>query len=283
MNLSRLALVAALTSTLALAGCSSAQLESAPQDMATSYLAEESSLDSSALDTSSDGGSQVRTLEEPGVITTGYLSLIVDAPSASADALTEIVTQAGGRISSRSDYSPVDFGSPSAYLEVRIPYDGLDALVTAISELGVVQESSVNTYDVSLQKVDLDARLEVLQSAKDRLATLLEQAETISDVVAIETALADRQAELDSLTAQREYLSDQTLFATISVNLSTPAGAMPTEPEGFVDGLMRGWASILAFLAGTVVWAGILLPWLGVAAVATGIILVVRRIRRRST
>ena len=283
MNLSRLALVAALTSTLALAGCSSAQLESAPQDMATSYLAEESSLDSSALDTSSDGGSQVRTLEEPGVITTGYLSLIVDAPSASADALTEIVTQAGGRISSRSDYSPVDFGSPSAYLEVRIPYDGLDALVTAISELGVVQESSVNTYDVSLQKVDLDARLEVLQSAKDRLATLLEQAETISDVVAIETALADRQAELDSLTAQREYLSDQTLFATISVNLSTPAGAMPTEPEGFVDGLVRGWASILAFIAGTVVWAGILVPWLGVAAVATGIILVIRRIRRRST
>jgi hypothetical protein len=283
MILSRLALVAALTSTLALAGCSSAQLESAPQDMATSYLAEESSLDSSALDTSSDGGSQVRTLEEPGVITTGYLSLIVDAPSASADALTEIVTQAGGRISSRSDYSPVDFGSPSAYLEVRIPYDGLDALVTAISELGVVQESSVNTYDVSLQKVDLDARLEVLQSAKDRLATLLEQAETISDVVAIETALADRQAELDSLTAQREYLSDQTLFATISVNLSTPAGAMPTEPEGFVDGLMRGWASILAFIAGTVVWAGILVPWLGVAAVATGIILVIRRIRRRST
>ncbi len=283
MILSRLALVAALTSTLALAGCSSAQLESPPQDMATSYLAEESSLDSSALDTSSDGGSQVRTLEEPGVITTGYLSLIVDAPSASADALTEIVTQAGGRISSRSDYSPVDFGSPSAYLEVRIPYDGLDALVTAISELGVVQESSVNTYDVSLQKVDLDARLEVLQSAKDRLATLLEQAETISDVVAIETALADRQAELDSLTAQREYLSDQTLFATISVNLSTPAGAMPTEPEGFVDGLMRGWASILAFIAGTVVWAGILVPWLGVAAVATGIILVIRRIRRRST
>ena len=283
MNLSRLALVAALTSTLALAGCSSAQLESAPQDMAISYPSEEGSLDSSTLDTSSDGGSQVRTLEEPGVITTGYLSLIVDAPSASADALTEIVTQAGGRISSRSDYSPVDFGSPSAYLEVRIPYDGLDALVTAISELGVVQESSINTYDVSLQKVDLDARLEVLQSAKDRLATLLEQAETISDVVAIETALADRQAELDSLTSQREYLSDQTLFATISVNLSTPAGAMPTESDGFVDGLMRGWASILAFLAGTVVWAGILLPWLGVAAVATGIILVVRRIRRRST
>jgi len=60
MILSRLALVAALTSTLALAGCSSAQLESPPQDMATSYLAEESSLDSSAVDTGSGEASQAK-------------------------------------------------------------------------------------------------------------------------------------------------------------------------------------------------------------------------------
>jgi hypothetical protein len=281
MTFSRLALITTLASTLALAGCSDAQLESPPQDIAVSYLAEESALDSGGS-MSSDGSSQARDRKEPSVITTGYLSLIVDTPSDSADVLTEIVTQGGGRISSRSDYAPVDFGSPSSYLEVRIPYAGLDALVIAISELGVVQESSINMTDVSLQKVDLDARIEVLQSAKDRLATLLEQAQTISDVVAIETALAERQAELDSLTGQREYLSDQTLFATISVNLSTPADARPTEPEGFVDGLERGWASILAFFAGAIVWSGIIVPWLGVALVGTGIILVIRRIRRRS-
>jgi len=35
---------------------------------------------------------------EPDVITTGYLSLIVEVPSASADDITGLVVDAGGRI-----------------------------------------------------------------------------------------------------------------------------------------------------------------------------------------
>lgn len=112
---------------------------------------------------------------------------------------------------------------------------------------------------------------------------MLEQAETTSDLIAIESALSDRQAELDSLTSQREYLSDQTLFATISVNLFTSADATPTDPEGFVDGLLRGLASIVAFFAGLVVWAGILLPWVGLLAVVTTLLFVIRALRRRKS
>jgi len=89
---------------------------------------------------------------EPSVITTGYLSLIVETPTESADAITALVEESGGRISSRSDYSPVDFGSPSSYLDIRVPYDVLDSTLAAIGELGVVQESSLNSVDVSLQK-----------------------------------------------------------------------------------------------------------------------------------
>ncbi len=91
MTFSRLALITTLASTLALAGCSDAQLESPPQDMAVSSLAEESALDS-GRSMSSDGSSQARDRKEPSVITTGYLSLIVDTPSDSADVLAEIVT-----------------------------------------------------------------------------------------------------------------------------------------------------------------------------------------------
>jgi hypothetical protein len=94
--------------------------------------------------------------------------------------------------------------------------------------------------------------------------------------------LSERQAELDSLQSQREYLSDQTLFATLSISLITPANATPAEPDGFLDGIVRGWESILAFFAGTIVWAGILVPWVGLVAVVVVAIVVVRRLRRRS-
>jgi len=219
---------------------------------------------------------------EPDIIRTGYLSLSVDSPSETADEITDVVEAAGGRISSRSDYTPVDYGQPSSYLEARIPYDVLDATVETIQELGDVQEVSLNSVDVSLQKVDLDARIGVLEAAIERLNELLAEAASTSDLIAVESALSERQAELDSLQSQRDYLSDQTLFATLSISVITPANATPAEPDGFLDGIIRGWESILAFFAGTIVWAGILVPWLGLAAVVIAIILLLRRLRRRS-
>lgn len=225
---------------------------------------------------SDDGG-----LVEPDIIRTGYLSLSVESPSDTADEISELVEAAGGRIASRSDYTPVDYGQPSSYLEARIPYDVLDATVVSLQELGDVQEVSLNSFDVSLQKIDLDARIEVLNTAIARLNELLAEAASTADLIAVETALSERQAELDSLQSQRDYLSDQTLFATLSISLITPVSATPTDPDGFLDGIVRGWESVLAFFAGVIVWAGILVPWLGLFAVVVVATVVIRRIRRR--
>jgi hypothetical protein len=219
---------------------------------------------------------------EPDIIRTGFLSLSVDSPSDTADEITEVVDAAGGRIASRSDYTPVDYGQPSSYLEARIPYDVLDATVASLQDLGDVQEVSLNTVDVSLQKVDLDARIQVLEAAITRLNELLAEAANTSDLIAVESALSERQAELDSLQAQRDYLSDQTLFATLSISLITPADAIPADPDGFLDGIVRGWEGILAFFAGAIVWAGILVPWVGLAALVVVVGILIRRIRRRT-
>ena len=271
-----------LTAVLALTGCSSMadSLEETSVSMGTPDIAYTEDM---AVEMDMQGrADQSAASFEPDIIRTGYLSLSVDSPSDTADEITGVVEAAGGRIASRSDYTPVDYGQPSSYLEARIPYDVLDATVESIQELGDVQEVSLNSVDVSLQKIDLDARIDVLEAAIERLNELLAEAASTSDLIAVESALSERQAELDSLQSQREYLSDQTLFATLSISLITPANATPAEPDGFLDGIVRGWESILAFFAGTIVWAGILVPWLGLVAVVVVAIVVVRRLRRRS-
>lgn len=271
-----------LTALLALTGCSSMadSLEETSVSMGTPDIAYTEDM---AVEMDMQGRADESTASfEPDIIRTGYLSLSVDSPSDTADEITGVVEAAGGRIASRSDYTPVDYGQPSSYLEARIPYDVLDATVESIQELGDVQEVSLNSVDVSLQKIDLDARIDVLEAAIERLNELLAEAASTSDLIAVESALSERQAELDSLQSQREYLSDQTLFATLSISLITPANATPAEPDGFLDGIVRGWESILAFFAGTIVWAGILVPWVGLVAVVVVAIVVVRRLRRRS-
>jgi hypothetical protein len=276
MTTARIALSLGLTTLLTLGGCQAGATESY-EDMAVSApgMAVGESVEMASVESDGKAG----YTSEPDVITTGYLSMSVDEPSAVADQITAVVVASGGRVASRSDYSPVDYGQPSAYLDVRIPSSDLDATVASITDLGEVQEISVNTVDVSLQKVDLDARIEVLEAALERLTTLLVSAETTADLITIESALAERQAELDSLQSQRDYLSDQTLFATLSINLITPVDATPSDPDGFLDGLMRGWESVLAFFAGTVVWAGILLPWIGLVVVLVALGWFIARIR----
>ncbi|MGA1453124.1 MAG: DUF4349 domain-containing protein [Pontimonas sp.] len=271
-----------LTALLALTGCSSMadSLEETSVSMGAPDIAYTEDM---AVEMDMQGRADESAASfEPDIIRTGYLSLSVDSPSETADQITDVVEAAGGRIASRSDYTPVDYGQPSSYLEARIPYDVLDATVETIQELGDVQEVSLNSVDVSLQKVDLDARIGVLEAAIERLNELLAEAASTSDLIAVESALSERQAELDSLQSQRDYLSDQTLFATLSISVITPANATPAEPDGFLDGIVRGWESILAFFAGTIVWAGILVPWLGLVAVVAVAIVVVRRLRRRS-
>lgn len=271
-----------LTAVLALTGCSSMadSLEETSVSMGTPDIAYTEDM---AVEMDMQGRADESAASfEPDIIRTGYLSLSVDSPSDTADEITGVVEAAGGRIASRSDYTPVDYGQPSSYLEARIPYDVLDATVESIQELGDVQEVSLNSVDVSLQKIDTDARIDVLEAAIERLNELLAEAASTSDLIAVESALSERQAELDSLQSQRDYLSDQTLFATLSISLITPANATPAEPDGFLDGIVRGWESILAFFAGTIVWAGILVPWVGLVAVVVVAIVVVRRLRRRS-
>ena len=276
--------VGLVAAALVLSGCSAATstgefeefaIDDSRVSMAVEPAQEAFVEESTALQADSAGS------YEPDVITTGYLSLIVDDPSVSADEVSQLVLDAGGRIASRSDYSPTDYGSPSSYLELRVPYDSVETTLAAISDRGIVQESSLNSVDVSLQKVDLDARLEVLNTGITRLQALLEEAATTADVVTIESALTERQSERDSLQSQRDYLSDQTLFATISVNLYTPVDAAPRNQDGFLDGLVRGLESIVSFGAGLIVWAGILLPWLGVLALVVAAIAITRRLRRK--
>lgn len=277
MRTSRRPLAIGIAALLSLGGCASVAPEVAYEDMSVSApsMGVEQYAESAAIEADGKAGYS----SEPDVITTGYLSMSVEEPSLVADEISELVVASGGRVASRSDYTPVDFGQPSTYLDVRIPSSDLDATVASITELGEVQEISVNTVDVSLQKVDLDARIEVLEAAIERLTTLLVSAETTADLITIESALAERQAELDSLQSQRDYLSDQTLFATLSINLITPADATPSDPDGFLDGLVRGWESVLAFFAGTIVWAGILVPWVGLAVVVVGLGWLIARIR----
>lgn len=220
---------------------------------------------------------------ERSQIITGDLYLTVDAPLEAADQVQDIVESAGGRVDSRSEYTDWQTELPSAYLWVRIPVDALDDTLASIEALGVLESKSLNNSDVTLQVVDLDARIGVLESSIQKLRDLQDQAATTAELIEVETALSERQAELDSLNSQRNYLTDQVQYASIGVQLSSPDVAPEREPGGFLDGIISGWNAMIAFFAGTIVFFGFIVPWVGLLAAVAVVVWIVVAVRRRNS
>jgi len=240
------------------------------------------------------------------VISTGFLRITADDPLDAASDAARIVEAVGGRIDQRVE-SPgtgngiepvpdVDIGigsdggsgalsgtEPSASLVVRIPTARLTATLDEIKALGEVESFSLSETDVTATTRDLDARIAALRTSVDRLTALLAGATTTADLIEIENALSSRQAELEGLEAQQRALADQVDLATISIVFGSPASAPARTPDDFLSGLRSGAEALGAFLAGALVALGVALPWLGAAAVVTGLVLlVIRRRRARS-
>jgi hypothetical protein len=227
------------------------------------------------------GDSGTSSAADRQVIISGNVTITADDPIDASKEAVRIVEAAGGRVDGRTEYAPGDSDKGSAQLELRIPASKLTAVLDKLEELGTADEISLSTSDVTVESQDLDARITALRASIERLNGLISQAKDIDDLIALESEISNRQAELESLEAQKRYLSDQVAMSTISLYLRSDAEAPVTTPDTFWDGLSAGWGAFVGFWAGLLVVLGVLLPWVvTLALIAALIIWIVRRRRR---
>ncbi len=195
------------------------------------------------------------------VIRTAYLAMRADDVAKASTQVHALVAKHSGLVSNEDAASTGD--TAYANITAQIPADGLDAFIADVSRLGTVDSVNVTAQDVTSQVVDLDARIKAMQASIDRMTVLMSQAKQIDDLLAIETQLSQRQAELDSMTAQRTYLADQVAMSTITVSL-TPASqpAEVVDAPGFWSGLQSGWAALVSVILVAVTAVGFMLPFL---------------------
>jgi Domain of unknown function (DUF4349) len=220
--------------------------------------------------------------EDRAEIITGTLDLVAGDPLATADRARGVVEDAGGRLDGFVKEPKSEFQEASAQLLARIPSDRLDDTIEELEGLGTVQSLSTRSSDVTQQKTDLDSRIASLTASTDRLRQLITTAATTADLISIETALSDREAQLESLVAQRDYLADQIDFATLTVSITTPANAPTPAPTDFWGAVVAGFAALVAALNWTVIAIGAALPWLVfLGLLALIVIALLRLIRSR--
>jgi hypothetical protein len=222
-----------------------------------------------------DGG------DDRQVITTASLVVAVADALAAADEATQIVEAVGGRVDSRSERPGLDREQASADLTLRVPADRVADVLDDLEALGDPLDLTLDRQDVTLTVRDLDARIRALEVSVARLEDLMAGATSTADLLEAETALTERQADLDSLRSQRTYLGEQVALATIALALRPRDTAPTPEPGGFWGGVVTGWTALVNTLNRAVEVAGTLVPWALFAALVVGVVLLVRRLRPR--
>jgi hypothetical protein len=174
-------------------------------------------------------------------------------------------------------------GYRGAWLVLRVPADALDRVIDDVAGIGTVTARTSQVADRTADVVDLDARVASQQASVARVRALLAQATSIGDVVAIESELARREGDLDSLTNRLAAVRDQVAMSTLSVDLRAPVAVLGNGDDratGFGDGLDAGWRGLVALGTATAAVVGFVLPFLPVLAVLFGIGWAARRIAR---
>jgi hypothetical protein len=219
------------------------------------------------------------------VVRTGSMSMEAGDVAKAVAQIRALTAAAQGFVSAENTTASDDVAYSS--ITVQVPAAKLDGFVDKVSALGTVTSLDLTSQDVTSQAVDLDARIKALQTSVDRMTDLLAQASDVSDLMAIESQLSSRQAELDALKAQRTWLSQQVAMSTLSVSVSPVRTVEAVESPGFSNGLENGWAALVSTVGVAVTALGFFLPFLILLAivgvpVTIWCVWMVRRHKRRT-
>lgn len=176
-----------------------------------------------------------------------------------------------------------DYSRRRAYMTVRIPSTKLNQFVDSVEDNGNVTNKSETTTDVTLQYSDLESRKKSLTIEQDRIWALLEKADTLESVIALEERLSEIRYELEAMESKLRLYDNQVDYSTVYINIEEVKTYTPTAPltigERIEKGFTRNVENMKNSAIDFIVWAAsstpILIPLLAVVIAA---VLILRKV-----
>ena len=247
----------------------------APQDSIQRNAADGFDTGAAASTSAGNPAPDIPVLQTRAVISTGTVTLrSKDVGQARFD-VQKVVDAHRGEISDEQTATDANGRVDRSRLVIRVPSQFFDEVMQDLGKVAELRSAKRTSEDVTTEVIDIGVRVRAQEKSLERVELLLARAQNLREIIAIESQLTRRQAELDSLKAQQAYLADQTSLSTITVFLErteTPAkvGEEKDEAAGFVAGFQKGWdalggaATVLATVLGAVLPFVVLLLLLGV-------------------
>ena len=284
--------------TYAAAGNHEAAPEDFSADSGSAELSQEAVL---SQEVSNPGTDPARTSDEtsPAPVERKLIrNVSMNLETREFDALTKSISDAvtffGGYmeqadVSGNSLYWSGERSSRYSNITARIPENKLDAFLTEVSSQGNVTYKNESVQDVTLQYTDITSRKKTLQMEQERLWELLEKAESVDAVIALEARLSEVRYQLESIESQLRTLDNQIVYSTVYLSIQEVQVLTSTDPDTIPvriqKGLSRSFNTLKISSVDFLVWFISSLPILAVFAVLVfiAVIILKKPLKRRKT
>lgn len=292
-------LAAALASSLLLSACGSAKsggtMAAGGMDMGgsmdtaapaepqgeSSFYGEDNAVESAAR--TEAGG---RTVQTEKLIYTGSLEMETTAFDAAMADLERLAAECGGYLES-SSVSSRGSGYRYASYTVRVPAEHYRSFYTQAGELCHVTWQDQSAQNVTTAYYDTAGRLKTQQTKLERLQELLSRAESMEDIITIESAISETEQQIEFLAGELRYYDALVDYATVYVSLQEVYKLSNTEEPatGFGSRLgtafSSGWKNFVDGMESLAVALAYGWMWLVIlAGIAAAVLRGLRRKRR---
>ena len=185
------------------------------------------------LEGGSDGEAPSSVMQQQSgrqLIVEAWVSVEVSEIDGAARQVEAIATQRGGWVESADIVG--EAGYRTATVNVRVPADRLKDAMDTLRGLGRVTDEGVSSTDVTDRLIDNEARLEAWKVQEERLIDLLENANTVEDVIDIERRISEVRADIEHVAATQRNLENRVAASLIRVHLHLPARFASDPPNG---------------------------------------------------
>jgi hypothetical protein len=222
------------------------------------------------------------------IIKNGTMTLVADDVAGTVDAMSGIVASVPGAHVFGSNVR-YEGSRQIATITLRVPSQSFDEVMARLRRLATkpqdVMNEQVSSQDVTEEFVDLQSQVRNLQAQEQRYLTLLDRAQSVADILAIQQRLGETRMQIERIQGRLTYLERRAEFGTIVVTVNArPVGVRPQagvwDPQATFARALASVAVLLQNVGDVAIWLAVF----SVVLVPMGLIvwLVVWLVRRAS-
>lgn len=198
------------------------------------YAAEEAAQTAEGEDYKADSGSggstesALRAQDGQKIVYTGNLSIQTLEYEKSAASIRKKIKDAGGFSEAESErdndyywYSHSSGSGSTRYLSItaRIPSEKFEDFINSLSGDGKVMSRSVNAENISQVYANKETYKKSLEKEQERLLEMMDKAETIEDMITVESRLSEVERQLNVYKTDLAQMDKDVEFSTVYIEL----------------------------------------------------------------